>query len=254
MKIDEIIEFKRKEVEKKKEKFKEFLLKDHSFKIRNFAKAIKRNNNLRIIGEIKKASPSKGIIRKNFSLNEIISAYTLVDAVSVLTEEHFFLGKLEYIPYVKEHLNLPILRKDFIIDEVQVIESALAGADAILLIVSILSKDKLFSLYNFAKSLGLYVLVEIHNEKELELALELNPKIIGVNNRNLKTFEVDINTTFRLSKLFPKDKIVVSESGIRNAKDIKMLSEINIDAVLIGESFMKAEDIKSKIKELKGDV
>ncbi|MCM8787731.1 MAG: indole-3-glycerol-phosphate synthase, partial [Candidatus Omnitrophica bacterium] len=176
-----------------------------------------------------------------------------VRAISVLTEEEFFLGKLQFISQIKQEVNLPILRKDFIIDQVQILESLAAGADAILLIVTLLDQEKLKKLYNFAKELGLDVLVEVHTQRELNKAINIGAEIIGINNRNLNTLKTDLVTTQKLIPFLPTDTIKVSESGINSLKDVLWLKGLGVDAVLVGEVLMKAQNLEEKIKELNID-
>ena len=225
-------------------------------KTRDFGTAIKRSSDekIKLIAEIKQASPSRGIIRKNFDHVSIAGIYEekAVHAVSVLTEEDFFMGSLAFLPDVKKVLTKPIVRKDFIFDEYQIYESRANEADAILLIAAILEKNQASEYLHLAKELGLSVLFEIHDFSELEMALFINCKIIGVNNRNLKTLKVDMNTTFEIRKEIPPDRIVVSESGIKTRKDVKRLEIAGIDAILIGTSFMETENIGKKIDELMG--
>lgn len=196
--------------------------------------------NLTVIGEFKKASPSKGIILKDFDVYEIFNYYSYigVDAFSVLTEEEFFLGKDEYLEDVKKYSNLPILRKDFIVDTYQIYESKALGANVILLIVAAL-KDRLKEFYDIAKICNLEVLVEVHNKEELDIALECDCKIIGINNRNLKNFETSLDKTKELIKYIPKDKLVISESGISSIEDLESLRALGVNGVLIGELFMR---------------
>lgn len=225
-------------------------------KPRDFRAAIKRNSNekIKLIAEIKKASPSKGIIREIFDPVEIAGIYEKkhAGAISILTEEDFFQGRLEFIPMAKKITTRPLLRKDFIFDEYQIYESRANEADAILLIAAILDKNQANEYIHLAKELGLSVLFEMHDSKELEMALLIDADIIGINNRDLKTLKVDINSTFKLKKEIPPDKIVVSESGIKTKDDILRLEAAGIDAVLIGTAFMEAEDIGKKIEELFG--
>lgn len=223
-------------------------------KTRDFKTSIKRNpgDNIKLIAEIKQASPSKGIIRADFNPLSIARIYEkkAVSAVSVLTEEDFFLGKLEFLSVVKKTLSKPVLRKDFIFDEYQIYESRAHEADAILLIASLLDKQQAYDYLQLSKELGLSVLFEIHNYKELEMALIIDSEIVGINNRNLKTLQIDFNTTFKLIKEIPPHKIIVSESGITTREDIKRLHNEGIDALLIGTVLMEADDIGNKIDEL----
>ncbi len=211
---------------------------------------------IKIIAEIKKASPSKGLICADFKPQEIAFEYKKanVDCISVLTEPYFFLGDNSYIEKVKKTARKPILRKDFIIDELQIYEAKLTGADCILLICAILDELKLKKFLKIAETLGLSALVEAHNEEEVKTALNSNAGIIGVNNRNLKTFKVDFNNSLNLRKLVPPEIIFVSESGIKTRSDIIKLQNANVNAVLIGETFMKAKDKVLEIKKLRGEI
>ena len=210
--------------------------------IRDFGVALNKSG-LSIIAEIKKASPSKGLIDPNFDPIKTALNYEKygVDAISVLTEKKYFLGDDKNIRLVKENTSMPILRKDFIIDKYQIYQSHNLGADAILLIAAVL-KNKLKTYFELATSLGLHCLVEVHNKAEIELALECGAKIIGINNRDLSNFNVDIHTTENLMRYIPKEKIVVSESGISSISDVTYLKSIGVSAVLIGESFMRKPD------------
>ena len=222
-------------------------------KPRNFKGTIKRGDcHIKLIAEIKKASPSKGLIRHGFDPLKIAAVYEKkpVSALSVLTEEDFFQGNLSYIKEIKEITLKPVLRKDFIIDEYQIYESRASGADALLLIASILDRNQAEDYLDLAGQLGLDVLFEIHDEDDLEKALLAHAAIIGINNRDLKTLKVDLSTTLRLRKDIPEDRVVVSESGIRNRNDVARLEDAQIDAMLIGTSLMEAEDIGKKIDEL----
>lgn len=225
-----------------------------SDKPRDLKAAIKRAEyeKIKLIAEIKKASPSKGIIRQDFNHLTIAKIYEEknVDAVSVLTEEDFFMGSLNFLHDIKKVLTKPVLRKDFIFDEYQIYESRANRADAILLIASILEKNQASEYIHLAKELGLSVLFEVHDFDELTMALFIDCDIIGINNRNLKTLKVDMNTTFELKKEIPDNKIVVSESGIKSREDVKRLEGAGIDAMLIGTSLMEIKDIGKKINEL----
>ncbi len=221
---------------------------------KDFTSAIKRTppESLKFIAEIKKASPSKGLIRKDFHPLEIARVYEEkgAAAISVLTEEDYFQGSLEYLKQVKEGVKIPILRKDFIFDEYQVYESRASGADAILLIDAILSRSQAEELLELSTEIGLSVLYEVHHWRELERALELDVPIIGINNRDLKTLKINLNTTKELLKDIPEDKIVVSESGINTREDVRFIESLPVDAVLIGTALMQAADIGDKIREL----
>jgi len=218
----------------------------------SFKKNISRPHHINLIAEIKKASPSRGIIRGDFNPAKIAITYQAngASAISVLTDERFFEGKLEYIKKIKESISLPVLRKDFIIDEYQIYESVAAGADAILLIADLLSESELKGFYTLADSLGLDVLVEVHNEEDLEKAVKTECHIIGVNNRDLHTFKVDLAMTQKMVRLIPQNRIKVSESGIKSYEDVMFLKSLGINAVLIGEAFMEASDIAAKMREI----
>ncbi|MDD5115454.1 MAG: indole-3-glycerol phosphate synthase TrpC [Candidatus Omnitrophica bacterium] len=221
---------------------------------RPFKEAISKPRQISLIAEIKQSSPSKGVIRKNFNLQEIARSYQEagVQAVSVLTEEDFFAGRSDYIGEVKNIVTAPVLRKDFILEPYQIYESRYLGADAVLLIADLLSKDKLVEFMQIADSLDMDYLVEVHDEKELKKVLSLKVPVIGINNRNLHTLEVDFKTTEKLFTLIPRDKIVVVESGIKSYQDILFLKILGSSAVLIGTAFMEAEDIKMKVEEIMG--
>ena len=220
---------------------------------RNFGRAIKRPGKISVIAELKKASPSAGVLRENFEPVKLAKDFEKAgaSALSVLTEENYFLGKLEYIREVKDAVNLPILRKDFIIDEYQIYESLYYGADAILLIAAMLSKEELAHFIGTAQRLSLSALVEVHSEEELKNALSAGAEIIGINNRDLTTFKVDINTTLKVIKEVPEGKVVVSESGIDSRDDVKMLAGAGVHAVLVGEAIVTAKDVGKKIRELR---
>jgi indole-3-glycerol phosphate synthase len=221
---------------------------------RDFAAALS-GDTTGLIAEIKQASPSQGLIRDDFDPAAIARVYAGggAAAISVLTEPRYFKGNLSYLREIRESLGEdcpPLLRKDFITDPYQVYEARAFRADALLLIAAILPAGELDILLRLTRQLGMSALVEAHNEKELELAVNSGARLIGINNRDLTSFEVDINTTFRLRKLIPQDRIVVSESGINRREDIINLQQAGIDAVLIGESLMAADDIQAKMKEL----
>ena len=262
--LDKICETTKERIEKEKQKISLVEVRKNAESIKNiekekyfnFEKAIGKKEKINFICEIKKASPSKGIIAENFDYIEIAKDYQKAgaDAISCLTEPHYFLGADEYLKAVKETVNIPVLRKDFIIDEYMIYKSKNIKADAILLIAAVLDKYKLKDYFDIANDLGLSSLFEIHNEEELEKILNLNPRIIGVNNRDLKTFEVDINNSIRLRKLIPNNIIFVSESGIKCREDIKTLEENKTNAVLIGESLMTKKDKEKEIKKLRGIV
>lgn len=253
--MDEILEEKRREVDKTKEELPLTKLMEGLKEIsprRDFKASIGEPGRVNLIAEVKKASPSRGVIREDFDPVGIARIYeeSGADALSILTDEPFFQGKLSYLDDVRKATTLPILRKDFIIDEYQIYQSALFGADAILLLSGILSKDEMERFLSLAAGLGLDCLVEAHTEEELEKALEVDPPIIGINNRNLRTFKVDLGTTQRLIGMIPKDKVIVSESGIRSHEDVERLKNLGVGAVLIGETFMESADIGAKVREV----
>ena len=219
-----------------------------------FKRAISRPGQINLIAEIKKASPSRGIICKNFDVLNIARTYVANDAVaiSVLTEDKYFLGKYPYIRQVSEHFSVPVLTKDFIIDEVQIYEAFYCGASAILLIMAIVDDHALKHLMKVAHELDLDCLVEVHNEEELKRSLDAGAELIGINNRDLHTFEVNLDVGRNLIPKIPKDKVIVVESGIKTNADVKLFTQMGANAVLIGETFLAAEDLDKKIKEVMG--
>ena len=222
---------------------------------RPFIEAISKPRQISLIAEIKKASPSRGVIRENFDCLGIAKLYEEVgvQAISVLTEEDYFQGNIAYINEIKAVTSVPILRKDFILEPYQIYESRYFGADAVLLIADILTQEAISELIPLASSLGLDCLVEVHTEKELKKVLKLKDvALIGINNRDLHTLEVDFKTTEKLYTLIPKDRLVVVESGIKSRQDVLFLKILGASAVLIGEAFMSAQDIRPKIEEIMG--
>jgi len=243
--LDTIVEKKREEVAKLRkvgiqlpEQFREKIIDSP----RGFTDALVNYSGVSVIAEIKKASPSKGVICENFKPVDIGKSYQRngAQAISVLTDKHFFQGALHYMMQVREVVNLPVLRKDFIIDEIQIKEAVAHGADAILLIAAILDLSQLKEYQLCAKENGMDILVEVHDETEVELAIESGAELIGVNNRNLKDFSMNLDTTFKLKKLIPNEIPVVSESGLKSEADIARLGKNGIVAALIGESLMRA--------------
>jgi len=224
---------------------------------RPFRAALQLPDGVAIIAEVKKASPSAGIIAPDFNPLSQAREYARggAHALSVLTDEKYFGGHLAYLKQIREQVELPLLRKDFILHELQVYESVIAGADAILLIVASLDDATLRKLYDTAKACQLDVLVEVHDLPEMERALELGADMIGINNRNLKTFEVDLATTETLAEEIPNDTVAISESGIRTAEDVRRVRACGINAVLVGETLMRAKNVPEKLRELllKGD-
>jgi len=257
--LDEILEHKRQVVEEQKKQvpITEMVAQAQDQQAtRDFRAAIARDDgDIRLIAEIKKSSPSAGLIRDDFSPADLAAECVEAGAtaISVLTEERFFQGHLDYLKAVKERVEVPVLRKDFIIDEYQVFESRAAGADALLLIVCRLEPPDLKRLLELTGELGMAALVEVHSEHEVGLALAAGADIIGINNRDLETFHVDLETTIRLHELLGEDKIVVSESGISDRSDVKLVERVGVDAVLVGGSIMKQRNVARKVKELLGD-
>lgn len=207
-----------------------------------------------IIAEVKKGSPSKGVIRPDFNPLDIAEIYQNSGAtcLSVLTDERFFLGHLRYLALIREQVGLPLLRKDFIFDEYQIYEAAAGGADAVLLIAAMLEQSQLVDLLGKARELYLDVLLEVHDERELEMALATDCGLIGINNRSLHTFVTDLATTERLAKAIPAERLIVAESGINSRADIERLQSAGAKAFLVGESLMREHDIGSKLQELLG--
>jgi indole-3-glycerol phosphate synthase len=254
--LDEIIEYKKGEVKKLKEKYSLSSFTGMEFFNQaciRFSDRVKANNHLSIIAEIKKASPSKGIIREDLNHRKIADIYFEegADAVSILTDKNFFKGDLIFLNEIAKEKQSPLLRKDFIIDELQVLESKANGADIILLIAEVLSASQVNELTHAAIETGMEVLLELHSEDQLnKINFNVNG-LIGINNRNLNDFTIDLSTTENIRKKIPDDVIVVSESGISKKDDIKYLYDSGANALLVGEYFMKSKDIRSKLKEFK---
>ena len=219
---------------------------------RPFRPALQLGSDVAIIAEVKKASPSAGIIAADFNPLSQAREYARggAHALSILTDEKYFGGHLSYLKQIREQVDLPLLRKDFIVHELQVYESVIAGADAILLIVASLDDATLLSLYNKAKSCQLDILVEVHDMAEMERALDIGADIIGINNRNLKTFEVNLDTTENLAEEIPNDTVAISESGIKTGEDVRRVRACGINAVLVGETLMRAKNVPEKLAEL----
>lgn len=264
--LDRIVEHKKAEVRRKQSRG---YLSELKAKIRDrdrprgFAVALgamRRPESPALIGEVKKASPSLGLLREEFKDKfepvEIAAQYAEhgASALSVLTDEMFFQGSLDHLSAVKQAVPLPALRKDFMVDDIQFYEARACGADAVLLIVAALERRQLVDFFALAKELQLDALIEAHHERELDTVLEWVPeaRLIGINNRDLKTFSTDLGVTLRLAKRVPPDKILVSESGIQKRDDVQRLLEAGIHAMLIGESLIRADDIGAKMAELQG--
>jgi indole-3-glycerol phosphate synthase len=253
--LSKIIEEKRREIDRAQKQLPLNELKEKASGIyikSAFKKNISRRGHVNLIAEIKKSSPSKGLIRADFDPIRIALTYQAsgASAISVLTDERFFDGRLEYLKQVKERVTIPVLRKDFIIDEYQIYESLVNGADALLLIAQILTQEELTKYLNLTKELGMDALVEVHNEEDVEKAVNSNAAIIGINNRDLANFDVDISTTQRLIRLIPDTKIIVSESGIETYEQVMFLKSLGVNSVLIGETLMRSENIGEKVREL----
>ncbi len=224
--------------------------------IRDFFSALTRGPGMAIIAEVKKASPSAGVLRPDFDPVAIARAYEQAGAhcLSVLTDEPFFQGKLEYLSDIRAAVQVPLLRKDFILDEYQVLEARAAGADAVLLIAEILDDRQLAGLFRTIEALGMTALVELYDAENLPRVLNIGAKLIGVNNRDLRSFVTSLDRTLTLAPKVPPDRCLVSESGIRSADDIARLKAAGVKAVLIGETFMRSGDIGAKLRELRGAV
>ncbi len=248
------LESRKKELEKRKAELslRELEKKIGDFSLRSLKENLKKKG-LSVIAELKKASPSKGLIREDFSLSFLVKELEEggADAFSILTEEHFFQGKIDYLRQVREMTTLPLLRKDFIFDPYQLFEARAYGADAVLLIVGILKERELKKLITLSKDIGLEVLVETSSREEIDRALNSGAEIIGVNNRDLSTFEVDLERSLELVSFLPREICKVAESGVKGGEDARELRKAGFDAVLVGEALMRAEDLKSKLKELK---
>ncbi len=242
------------ELKKAKFSFKDLEKKAASFKraFKDVLKSLSKNDKgLNIIAEVKKASPSKGVIRSDFKPLEIAKEYEKAGAatISVLTEPHFFQGDLSYLKNISQSVKVPLLRKDFILDEYQILEAFLNGADFVLLIAKMLDKNTLLRLFNFAKSLNLEVLFEVHDEKELEKALFVGANIIGINQRNLNDFSIDNKLCEKLLPKISKDKIIVAESALSSHNELLRLDDLGVSAFLIGEYFMRQVDISKALKD-----
>jgi len=257
--LDDIIKKTREDLEKRKVDYPvEWLgrsLAFNPFAPKDVKSALRatEENPYRIIAEVKKASPSKGIIREDFDPLTIAQAYEKggADSLSVLTEPHFFQGDKEYLGMIRRYVSIPLLRKDFIVDKYQLVEALAYGADYVLLIAMALSRKELKELYEYARHLGLDVLVEVHNKTDLVKAIFAGAEIIGINHRNLETFEMDMSLSEKLIPLIPNGKIIVAESGINDHETVVELSKVGADAFLVGEHFMRQDDITAAIKAVK---
>lgn len=253
--LDEIVADKKKRLPEHKAKISEQemrrMAEEKKGENHSFCQALKKPG-ISIIGEFKQASPSLGKIESKIDLTERMEEYSQsVDAVSCLTEEDYFLGNAEYLKRIRKMTELPILRKDFMIEPYQFYEAKVIGADAVLLIAAILDDARMKDFYQLSRELGLDALVEVHDEREMERALKLDAEIIGVNNRNLKDFTISLDNTKRLSKYMPKEKVFVAESGIVSDEDVKFLKDCRVDAFLIGRAFMESENPKELAQKWK---
>jgi len=253
--LTKLVEAKRQRLQKAKMRVPEAIIKQMAKTapaVPSFLTALESGNQVRIIAEVKKASPSKGLLAVNLQVDELARLYKTAGAVaiSVVTEEDYFLGDLSWIGQIRKASGLPVLRKDFVFDEFQIYETRGAGASAILLIAAMLKPTQLKDLHDLATKVGLDVLVEVHDETELGEALEAGARIIGVNNRDLKTFKVDVDTSLRLSNLIPDDRLFVVESGIQSKTDIEPLIDAGADAFLIGEHLVTSNDPVSALRGL----
>ena len=253
-KLQEIIAHKRTEIAKilpLEEKYR------HEAALRNDFRSLYRaldlgSDRLGLIAEVKKASPSVGVITESFDpVNQArLYAQAGASAISVLTDEKFFQGQLSYLTQIRQAVDVPVLRKDFIIHEVQIYEAVIAGADAILLIVAALNDEELVRLQACAHACQLDVLVEVHNREEMDRAIDMEARLIGINNRNLKTFIVDLHTTENLSEDVPEDVLLVSESGIKTPDDARLVQSWGANALLVGEALMRADDVESAVRAM----
>lgn len=255
--LAKICEVKRSHVEQCKSTVPHSELKEklpNNFAVKSFSEALKTSLKFGygLIAEIKKASPSKGLIRKDFSPNELALSYQRGGAscLSVLTDEPFFMGRNDFLTSVREISSLPILRKDFMLDPYQITESRVLGADCILLIMAALNDDLAIELENYAFDLGMDVLIEVHDEHEMERALRLKSPLIGVNNRNLKTMKTDLATTERLAHLVPMDRILISESGLNTEADLARMANVGARCFLIGEALMRQENLEDATRSI----
>jgi indole-3-glycerol phosphate synthase len=255
--LDRIMASKREEIERAKV----FASEDHLRRLadrqpspRDFLGAIRRADKIALIAEVKKASPSKGVIRETFDPVAIARIYEQHGAacISVLTDEPYFQGHIEFLRWIKEAVQIPVLRKDFILDSYQVLEARAYGADAVLLIAECLNDEQLPQLYTEVLALGMTPLVEIYEPENLGRVVDLGAKLIGINNRNLRTFEVDLEHTIRLRREIPSDRVVVGESGIQTYGDVRRLAEAGVQAILVGESLMREADIGQAVDRLLG--
>ncbi len=254
--LSEILDHKREEISRAKASIPLSVLKDQSKNYgptRPFVSALQNSSGfVGLIAEVKKASPSAGVIKADFHPVQIAKQYedAGADCLSVLTDEKFFQGHLSFIHQIKKEVSLPILRKDFILDEYQIFEARAAGADAILLIVAALDHETLFRLYTTAKDIGMDVLIETHTDIEMAAAASLEPRLIGVNSRDLKSFKTTLSIIEDLAPLAPASALLVGESGIKSRADVERLKNVGVDAILVGETLMRSSSVASAVAEL----
>ena len=222
--------------------------------VRDFVAAIEKADPIGLIAEIKKASPSAGLIREDFDPVNIAFQYEAHGAacISVLTDEHYFQGHLNYLTEVRQAIGIPVIRKEFILDPYQVIEARVVGADCVLLIAECLDDDQLLELHTLALDLGMSTLIELYEESNLDRVLRVNPRLVGINNRNLQTFQTDMQHSMRLRQQIPSDVLLVSESGIRTHNDVEELIAADVQAILVGETLMRQTDIGAAVEDLLG--
>jgi indole-3-glycerol phosphate synthase len=255
--LDKIVASKLREIEDCKARWPEKTLRDSlaaAPTVRDFFAALSRPGPIRLIAEVKKASPSRGVIRKDFDASEIARIYERHGAscISVLTDEPYFQGNIGYLRDIRDSVGIPVIRKDFVLDKYQLYEARANGADAVLLIAECLDDCLLRSLYNEILDLGMTALVELYEPANLPRVLEAGATLIGVNNRDLRTFEVDLDHTLRLREQIPRNCLVVGESGIRTRADVERLEQAGVDAILVGESLMASPDIGAAVDALLG--
>lgn len=255
--LDRIVETKRAEVAEARRRLPWEELEAQAAEappVRDFRGSLRGPGPIRLIAEVKKASPSAGVIREGFDPIAIARAYQAhgADAISVLTDVPYFQGHLSYLARIRATVALPLLRKDFLIDEYQVVEARMAGADAVLLIAEILDDETMGRLLERAWSLGMEALVEIYEEENLDRVLSAGARVVGVNNRDLRSFRVDLEHSFRIRERVPSDVVFVSESGIRDRRDVERLEEAGVDAILVGETLMRQPEIGRAVEELMG--
>ena len=255
--LDEIVAAKRREIQQAKARVPEAALRERladAPPVCDFLGALAKSGPIRLIAEVKKASPSKGLIREDFHPVQIAQTYEKHGAacVSVLTDGPYFQGSLDYLSRIRASVRLPLLRKDFIVDQYQVLQARAAGADAVLLIAECLTDGALKELHDTIIELGMTPLVELYESDNLPRVLDVGARLVGINNRDLRTFQVDLKHTLRLRRQIPDDRVVVGESGIRTRQDVERLESAGVNAILVGESLMGREDIGSAVDELLG--